>query len=84
MGSIIVQYYYNYHTNPFIHLKEIYQMKNIPKKIYLQVDADGELPECFDELVGVSWDSERIYDTDIEYVINTSPVKRFFKKLFTP
>lgn len=46
-------------------------MKNIPKKIYLQVDADGESPEDFTECHGVSWCEDRINDTDIEYLIST-------------
>jgi hypothetical protein len=44
-------------------------MKNIPKKIYLQIDSDGETPEDFNELHGVSWADERINDNDIEYVL---------------
>jgi hypothetical protein len=43
-------------------------MKNIPDKIYLQIDADGETPEDFNELHGVSWCADRIYPNDIEYV----------------
>jgi|688.fasta_scaffold94031_9 hypothetical protein len=43
-------------------------MKNIPTKIYLQVDADGETPEDFKELE-VTWATDRIFNTDIEYVI---------------
>lgn len=42
-------------------------MKNLPEKIYLQVDADGETPEDFNELKGVTWCAERINKTDIEY-----------------
>jgi hypothetical protein len=42
-------------------------MKNIPKKIYLQIDADGETPEDFKELVGVSWSDERINENDLEF-----------------
>jgi len=44
-------------------------MKNIPSKIYLQVDADGETPEDFKELE-VTWATDRIFKTDIEYVRN--------------
>lgn len=44
-------------------------MKNLPEKIYLQIDADGETPEDFNELEGVTWCSERINDNDIEYVL---------------
>jgi len=43
-------------------------MKNIPPKIYLQVDADGETPKDFKELE-VSWADERVYPSDIEYVL---------------
>lgn len=42
-------------------------MKNVPEKIYLQVDCDGETPEDFKELE-VSWCSDKIHDTDIEYI----------------
>ena len=31
------------------------KIKNLPKKIYLQIDADGETPKDFNELVGVTW-----------------------------
>jgi len=50
-------------------------MKNIPPKIYLQVDADGETPEDFKELE-VTWATDRIFKTDIEYVLATkiSPI----------
>jgi hypothetical protein len=41
-------------------------MKNIPPKIYLQVDADGETPEDFKHLE-VTWADERIYKTDLCY-----------------
>ena len=44
-------------------------MKNLPEKIYLQIDADGETPEDFDELDGVTWCEERINDNDIEYIV---------------
>lgn len=41
-------------------------MKNIPNKIYLQVDPDKEEPEFFDEL-NTTWCSDRINDNDIPY-----------------
>jgi len=44
-------------------------MKNLPQKIFLQVDADGELPEDFSELEVVTWCEERIHETDVEYVL---------------
>jgi len=50
-------------------------MKNIPEKIYLQVDADGETPENFDELSGITWAAQRIHENDIEYVLADSVLK---------
>ena len=49
-------------------------MKNIPEKIYLQVDADGETPDEFNELA-VSWCSNKVHDNDIEYLL-TNAVKQ--------
>ncbi len=43
-------------------------MKNVPLKIYLQVDADGETPDDFNELA-VSWCSNKVNDNDIEYLL---------------
>lgn len=50
-------------------------MKNLPEKIYLQVDADGELPDDFNDLAGVTWCAERIHETDIEYVMKPKTAK---------
>lgn len=44
-------------------------MKNIPERIYLQVDADGELPEDFKECYEVSWCADKIFDTDLVYYL---------------
>lgn len=41
-------------------------MKNIPKKIYLQIGEDCDA-EDFEKLVGVSWSEDRINNNDIEY-----------------
>ena len=41
-------------------------MKDIPNKIYLQVDPENEKPEYFSES-GTTWCSDRIYDNDIPY-----------------
>lgn len=41
-------------------------MKNIPNKIYLQVDPEKENPEFFGELE-TTWCSDRINDNDIPY-----------------
>ena len=45
-------------------------MKNIPKRIYLQVDPDDEKPEDFNELLCVTWCSERVNKSDIEYELS--------------
>lgn len=45
-------------------------MKNLPKIIYLQVDSDNENPEDFNELFGVTWCTERINESDIEYQLS--------------
>lgn len=46
-------------------------MKNIPKRIYLQIgdvtDKDNKNID-FNELSGVCWSSEKIFKTDIEYI----------------
>jgi hypothetical protein len=55
---------------PLLYKSSIKEMKNIPKKIYLQIDADGETPEDFKELAGVSWCAERISPNDIEFILN--------------
>lgn len=44
-------------------------MKNIPKKIYLQVDPENVKPEDFNELHEVTWSVDRINKNDIEYVL---------------
>jgi hypothetical protein len=45
-------------------------MKNIPEKIYLQIDADGETPEDFNGLE-VTWSTDRINENDLEYHAST-------------
>jgi len=42
-------------------------MKNIPKRIFLQVDSENEKPEDFKDLCEVTWCEDRINKTDIEY-----------------
>lgn len=45
------------------------EMNNLPKRIFLQV---GDLEDSnieFSELHEVTWSADRIYDTDIEYII---------------
>ncbi|MBS3776883.1 MAG: hypothetical protein KGY70_16920 [Bacteroidales bacterium] len=43
-------------------------MKNIPEKIYLQVDPENENPYNFNELREVTWCRDRINENDIEYI----------------
>lgn len=42
-------------------------MKNQPKVIYLQIDADGETPDDFKPLTNVSWCDDKIHDSDLVY-----------------
>lgn len=56
-------------------------MKNIPKKIFLQVDDLGGDIEEFDGLYEVTWSADRIYDTDIEYIIKPSKAKKSVARL---
>lgn len=42
-------------------------MKNIPEKIYLVIDTDGEKVDDFKELTGVSWCIDRITPQDVPY-----------------
>lgn len=51
-------------------------MKNLPKKIYLQVLTENdelsqeEIEQTnFNELSEVSWCADRIFDSDIEYIL---------------
>jgi hypothetical protein len=56
-------------------------IKNIPKNIYLQVDMDGDTSQVeFEELAGVSWCAERIYDTDIKFQLNQTDNRLFTKE----
>ncbi len=50
-------------------------MKNLPEKIYLQVDPEKEYPEDFNELSEVTWCIDRICDTDIEYALKKTTIK---------
>ena len=43
-------------------------MKNIPEKIYLQVDPENENPNDFNDLHEVTWCQDKINDNDIEYI----------------
>jgi hypothetical protein len=48
-------------------------MKNIPDRIFLQVDPEGEKPADFKDLEGISWCEDRINDNDIAYVREKLP-----------
>ena len=52
------------------------KMNNIPRRIFLQV---GDLEDSnidFAELRDVTWSADRIYDTDIEYILKPSKAKK--------
>ena len=44
------------------------KIRNLPERIFLQVDSENERPEDFKELREVTWCEDRINKTDIEYV----------------
>jgi len=44
-------------------------MENAPKRIYLQVGEDNE-DKDFNDLCEVTWSIDRVYDSDIEYVLS--------------
>jgi hypothetical protein len=45
-------------------------MKNLPEKIYLQIGEEADINDDidFNELVGVSWCSDKIEESDVEFV----------------
>jgi hypothetical protein len=49
---------------------KIVDMKNLPNKIYLQVDPNNESPDDFSELRGITWSVDRINDSDLEFILN--------------
>ena len=51
-------------------------MKNIPNRIYLQVGYLDDRNIDFAELRDVTLSAERIYDTDIEYILKPSKAKK--------
>lgn len=44
-------------------------MKNIPKRIYLNIGDNVPDDADFRDLSEVTWSEERMFDSDIEYVI---------------
>ena len=56
-------------------------MKNVPKRIFLQVgDLEGDIEE-FDGLYEVTWSSKRIYKTDVEYILKPAKAKKSIKQM---
>ena len=54
-------------------------MENIPESIFIQVgDVHGD--EDFSDLVGVTFNKERVFKSDIEY-INADIVKAILKRI---
>lgn len=45
-------------------------MKNLPEKIYLQIGEEADIDDYldFNELVGVSWCSDKIEESDVEFI----------------
>lgn len=52
------------------------KMNNIPKRIFLQVGEEEDSNIDFAELRDVTWSAERIYDTDVEYILNPAKAKK--------
>ena len=52
-------------------------MKNIPEKIYLQLNDGEDLPGDYNDLPpgSVTWCQDKIHDTDIEYILGSEGVK---------
>lgn len=44
-------------------------MKNIPKKIYLQIGEDNGIIDDFNKLSEVTWCEDKINDNDLEYIL---------------
>lgn len=56
-------------------------MNKIPKIIFLQVGEEEDSNIDFDELRDVTWSAERIYDTDIEYILKPSKAKKSISQM---
>ena len=58
-------------------------IKNAPKKIYLQIDLEEDVSEIeFNSLSEVSWCSEKIFASDLEYEFCETQEKSFTKKRY--
>jgi len=57
-------------------------MKNIPKKIYLQIDPYENGFDDFEEAMqdGITWDVKKIHDSDIAF-IQLDFIEEFYQKL---
>jgi len=57
-------------------------MKNIPKKIYLQIDPYENGFDDFEEAMqdGITWDVKKINDSDIAF-IQLDSIEEVYKKL---
>lgn len=59
-------------------------MKNIPKRIYLQIgdltDKDDSNID-FNELSDVCWSSEKIFSTDIEYIRKPNAARKSIERI---
>lgn len=56
-------------------------MKNIPKKIFLQVgDLEDDNVE-FSELSDVTWSADRVFKNDIEYILKPAKAKKSVVKM---
>lgn len=55
-------------------------MKNIPEKVWLQVNPVHEDVKDFNELHGITWHKEKVFFTDIEYTrsVNTDEDMQLF------
>ncbi len=43
-------------------------MKNLPEKLYLQIGEEADESVDFNDLYGVSWCDDKIYENDVVYV----------------
>lgn len=56
-------------------------MKNIPKKIFLQVGDLEDDNVDFSELSDVTWSADRVYKNDIEYILKPTKAKKSVVKM---
>lgn len=56
-------------------------MKNIPKKIFLQVGDLEDGIEDFSGLHEVTWSAERIFKTDVEYILKPAKAKKSVEQM---